>query len=231
MYSCVCVSVCVAWRVDTPRLAVRASPATTIMDADTVFADGTPSDGKPFDMDSRTVRNWRGEYNSVTMKRRRKLAANPPASQIHKGEHGAPWRRKYDDEIMEERRIAEVEVQKKRVTLLSQQTCRGMMRVFGVRYDVTEFGNILHQAYKVRAIQAQKAAEAAAEAEATGTKAAEEDDDDDQSESDLKALQVLEAVLRFDVKKVVQLLELRPEDKSDKVLATRTVVLSGAMGE
>lgn len=45
----------------------------------------------------------------------------------------------------------QMEIQKKRVTLLSHQTCKGMARVYGVNYDVTEFGNILNQAYKVRA--------------------------------------------------------------------------------
>jgi len=144
----------------------------------------------------------------------------------------------------------QVEIQKKRVILLSQQTCKGMAKNYGVNYDPTEFANILNQAFKVRARNRQAAAQRSAAGACrlprsqllvmftwvppnvvtaggngqttarsrrthggeTGRRGstrrgstrrgsqhtrASADEDSEASESDLRALQVLEAVLKF----------------------------------
>lgn len=51
-------------------------------------------------------------------------------------EQGAPWRRSFEDEIDEENRIAEEELQRKRINGLAIQTCKGLAKNYGIKYGL-----------------------------------------------------------------------------------------------
>lgn len=181
---------------------------------DRVFADGSPAVGEPVDLGARPAVAWRASVEAHRGRERRKLAANPPASVVHAGEAGKPWRRAGEDEVEADIARARPELWAKRLKGLAQQTSRGLLSVYGLRYEMTTIWNMLDDAYKAKEKRkGATAAAAAGDASATGGGggggAADASDD---------SVKLLEAVLKYDLRTVARLLGLKLPDPSDKVL-------------
>lgn len=118
------------------------------MSDDKVYADGSLATGDPFDVDRTRAAELTHAYAAHVRRERRKVPANPPAATVHKLEEHRPWRRAPAEEIAAENERARVELQAKRVTNLATQACRGMLKNYGIPYEMTSLRNILVDAYK-----------------------------------------------------------------------------------
>lgn len=173
---------------------------------DRVYADGSPAVGEPIDTNGVSGAEWRARVDAHRGRERRKLAANPPASIVHAAEAGAPWRRAGEAEVAADISRAQPELWAKRLKGLAQQTSRGLLSVYGLRYEMTTIWNMLDEAYKAK--EKRRGASAGGDPGATGGSADASDD----------SVRLLEAVLRYDLRAVVRLLGLKMPDPHDKVL-------------
>jgi transposase len=149
-----------------------------------------------------------------------RLEANPSAYSNYAREAGAPWRRKGELEIDADNEKARKELWRKRLNALARQTCTGLETAFGIKQDYTSFASYLAEAYKTKeklaSAEASRAAGAGGGAESVTSKMTTAELR--QRDEERKPVLVLDAVLKFDLPRVKDLLGLRVKDRSDATL-------------
>mmetsp|Transcript_4517 Transcript_4517/g.14581 ORF Transcript_4517/g.14581 Transcript_4517/m.14581 type:complete len:199 (+) Transcript_4517:73-669(+) len=184
-----------------------------------VFADGTSVRGGV----TLPAQYAEPDFASLTQTRfpSRKVKSNPPASELHARETGAPWRVEAEERIAEENKEAEVEIQERRIKRLGIQTADGIKRNYGLTVDFAWLATIIRAAFE----QSRSPTPIKVQRE---VKLALSRARDEQQRMEMLN-QFLKAILRFDLKMAMDLVDIKePEEDSPFKPARRRRRAAGA---